>query len=426
MNNNRILIISHLSINDTNNVGKTLFSIFNKFNKKDLIQLYFNNISPNVNKCISWFKITDQDMIHSFAKCKAGSEYNYNAIENNIKINKFYVKHIGKSSLKLLTRDILWKIGLINKEALMNWIDKYNPTVIFLAPGYNCFPYRIALKIAKLRSIPIITYLMDDYYFDKKNNGVIECVRKNWLKKFISKVIKSSAVVFSCSEEMAENYGKIFRKNIQVLYTPYIGLNSFELINSSNNQTNTISKALKFFYAGSLGLGRWETLLKIGGVLNNYYPNSILYIYANEIYHDEIQKLKTCPNIIYSGFISAQELQTRISDIDVVLHVESFCSDIYTRIRYSISTKIPECLASGKIFLAIGPRGQSGIEYLKKYGASIVCDNESDIATKINEIHCLSEYSHIRETAKFLLNNNHNAAAIYDQLKRTILQISKS
>lgn len=416
---NRVLIISHLCINDTNNVGKTLWSLFYKFHPDELMNLFFNPILPNNNKCHTWFKITDNDILKSYFLKKAGNECSSGDTDNEYRKISSFIKQVNKTSLKLILRDLIWKFGRISDYRLTKWIDNNKPKVIFFAAGYSCFAYRIALKISNKFSIPLYTFLMDDYYHEVKNKSLIERVRKKWLKRYIYKTIKESSKVFACSEEMAKAYQLEFDKPISVLYTPYIDNNNAQEKANNQQSRQCISepvKSLKFIYAGSLGLKRWEILLKIGKYLKTNYPTSTLEVYASSAYKNEIDHLKKCKNIFYKGFVNSKELSQRISESDVVLHVESFNEEVYIRTRYSISTKIPECLASGKMFLAIGPRGQAGLEYLKRNNAAVVCNDENELGNSIDLVHKTKEYSIFINNAQFLLKTNHNPEMSYKLL----------
>ncbi len=128
----KILIISHLAINDTNNVGKTLFSIFNKFKKSELLQFFFNPIAPNKDFCESWYRITDGEVLKSLYSSRAGKEMKFSDFKIEEK-KKEYLLRGDKTTNKLLFRDCLWKIGRLNKKSLMEWLQKNQPTAIFLA-----------------------------------------------------------------------------------------------------------------------------------------------------------------------------------------------------------------------------------------------------------------------------------------------------
>lgn len=413
----KILVISHLAFNNTNNVGKTLCCLFRDFSKEELAQLYFSPIQPNVDKCSSYYAIKDKDVLHSIIGSPAGHRNaldikNTQALENNV-----YKRQVKKTKFNMLLRDLLWKIGRINYKDLYLWIDVIKPDVIFLAPGNSVFPYRISRKISKDKQLPVITFLMDDFYYGYRNTGLVSYIRNVWLRKAIRESIKESTTIYSVSQEMADLYSKAFKKQIDVLYTPV----DFEIPELKVYQRK--KNNLVFLYAGSLGLERWKVLCKIAESLNNH-PGSKLVVYSSPTYKEPIRELSVYKSFEFGGFVDAKTLIEKINASDVVLHVESFNDEMIQRTLYSVSTKIPECLASGKVFLAIGNPIQAGINYLKKNEAAYVCTSLDDIEKSINEIHDPQfDYSKYLKNANRLMQTNHNAVATKKILTESINNI---
>ncbi|MCI9421127.1 MAG: glycosyltransferase [Dorea sp.] len=418
-NEKRILIISHLAINKTNNVGKTLAQLFEKFDSSSLSQLFFNPILPDIDKCKYWYKITDEQVMHSFLGKRAGEEYFYCNIQAETK-SLLYRKSIGKTTLKFLMRDVMWSLSRIDWKALYRWIDKVCPELIFLAPGYSVFAYDIALKISKYKNIPIVCFFMDDYYNENKAKlNPLEILRRKWLRKVIKKTVNHSAGVIAVSKEMAADYQKCFHVNVDVLYTPYM----YEEISCIDEKVDL--QRLEFVYAGSLGLNRWKILYELGKLLQQNNYNALLTIYASADYEKEIQKLLQISSIKYGGFLTEAQLKEKIYCANVVVHIESFDKDKLKRTRYSISTKIPECLASNKIFLAVGPEEQASINYLKENEAALVCTSSHEMERYVQMI-CEKkvDYKLYRKNAWKLLSENHNPNVIYNYLKELFKRLT--
>ena len=64
----KTLIISHTPISTENNMGKTLYSLFECFEEVDLCQLYVYPSMPNIKKCGSYFRMTDKEVLKSIVK----------------------------------------------------------------------------------------------------------------------------------------------------------------------------------------------------------------------------------------------------------------------------------------------------------------------------------------------------------------------
>ena len=66
LNKPKVLIISHNSLSDTRNNGKTLLSFFSSWDDEHIAQIYKTNEWPNTKKCKSFYRITDFDVFKAF------------------------------------------------------------------------------------------------------------------------------------------------------------------------------------------------------------------------------------------------------------------------------------------------------------------------------------------------------------------------
>jgi len=66
--------------------------------------------------------------------------------------------------------------------------------------------------------------------------------------------------------------------------------------------------------------------------------------------------------------------------MDVLVHVESFFEEDSARTRLSISTKIPQYMASGKAILAYGPSDLTSLRYINRNRAGVVFTDEGNIS----------------------------------------------
>ena len=82
----KVLILSHNPITTYQNMGKTLLSLFSSFNISELCQLYIYPTIPDIEKCNSYYRITDRDVFKSYARF---GKVKSRVIQNNeININK--------------------------------------------------------------------------------------------------------------------------------------------------------------------------------------------------------------------------------------------------------------------------------------------------------------------------------------------------
>ena len=64
----KVLIVSHNPITTYQNMGKTFLSLFSSFKKEELCQLYIYPTIPDIDVCQSYFRITDRDVMKSYAR----------------------------------------------------------------------------------------------------------------------------------------------------------------------------------------------------------------------------------------------------------------------------------------------------------------------------------------------------------------------
>ena len=61
----KVLIISHNPLCTYNAMGKTLASLFSRFSREELCQLYIYPSYPDMDLCSSYFRVTDKEVLHS-------------------------------------------------------------------------------------------------------------------------------------------------------------------------------------------------------------------------------------------------------------------------------------------------------------------------------------------------------------------------
>ena len=74
----------------------------------------------------------------------------------------------------------------------------------------------------------------------------------------------------------------------------------------------------------------------------------------------------------YRGSLPAEELRAKMREYDVLVHAEAFDAKSAHATRLSVSTKIPEYLASGVPVLAVGPEQAASIRYIRDARAGAV------------------------------------------------------
>ena len=385
----KVLIISHNVLSTSENMGKTLLSYFQDWGKGNLAQLYFHSQVPVTNKCIRYYRFTDMDALKSIVlRGRYGRSYNEGDINKELITSRvdtgiqalLYEKGRKRTSLIYWLRNTVWALSSWHSKKLNRWIDEFNPNAVFFASGDYSFAYRIAIRIASERHIPLYMACFDDYYLYNSNNNSFlgRAVYSNYMK-WVRKTAAYSECIFCVCEKMAKDYSDSFKKSCYTVYA------STEV----SNNLPMISKRKDIVYLGNIGLNRHLSLLEIGHALKKLnlpdVPNHI-DVYSAEKRREILRELNEENGIVFHGAVSSDEVKKIIRNSMLVIHTESFDSKTIPQVRYSVSTKIADCLSSGTCILAYGPPNVASMEYLTENKAAYIINSKEDLENGLKEI----------------------------------------
>lgn len=378
----KVLLVSHNPISTSNNMGKTFLSLFSAFQVKELCQFYVHPSLPDVKKCDSYYRITDNNVLKGLMKFSV----NGTAISNEVISENKTVKNLDtvrtasrKTPARYLVRDFVWKISNWYTKKLRNWVSTQNPEIIFLAPGYAKFIYDIALKISKEFDLPIVVYICDDYFFVQNGGSFLKRIQVRQLKCKIAKLMGHTSEIISICDEIKDNYEHKFNVPCTTIMTG----SSFKAEDSFKYYVEEKHDKNAFVYLGNVRCNRYKSLIEIGQALGNINSKNKtdykLKIYTSENDEKILSQLKSVLTIELCGYVSGDEFLQTLCSAEVLVHTESFDDDMVDLVKNSISTKIADSLASGRKFLAYGPENIASVKYLKSNGAAYVATKSAEL-----------------------------------------------
>lgn len=413
----RVLVISRNAWDDTNSIGNTLSNFFGSLESVEFANIYFRSSNPNNAVCKRYYRATEKDILKNwFLPNKIGRTFIWektngvNAVEYGDVKERFFIRLIQKHNLKIAYQlsDFLWNSKKWINSNLEAFVRSFAPDVIFSfvksSPQYF-------LTIQYLRekfNIPLLTWIADDEYTgllkDRKNRK-IECLRY---------ILRESSAVCGCSKEICDYYRSVFGCHAVPLYKG---------CDLSLPLKDKFNLPVKIVYAGNLQYGRMEIICKIAEVLEQYEDVSF-DIYSNTLLsEDEQNYFQSKKHTVYFGKRDYSAIKECLSDADVVLHAESFDPDQILKTRYSFSTKIIDCLQCGSVLLAVGPKGISSIEYVKKIPGACVVDDIDRLEEILTEFladrYCFKERAcKIRRFARLHHDIENNSKETLEILKK--------
>lgn len=377
----RVLIICALPISKSAST-RAFFTYFNKIPKENIAQIYTTVSSPkDFSLCQNYYKINDSELVkRAFKKRTVVGKEIVDKTED-IPATKTLKRIItfGKKDYAFvdLMRNKLWKTKYYMNDQLKEWIEKFNPDLIFFHNSSALFMENLCLTIADFIKKPVIMEIADDYFFSKKKTiSPFYFVRKKKYKKLFTKIINISKEQIYVSGKMEEKYNSFFSKTGKTIYI------SSMIKNQENPKGN--EGIYRIGYFGNLGLGRKKSIAQIGSVLSTLSDNIILDVYSPKLGNSKSNN-KDSKTIRYHGFIPYEEVEKQIHQCDLLLFVESFKKRIVEDIRYSLSTKISDYLSSGIPVFAFGPEESGSIGFLKENVCSFVCTNKKDLERVLRE-----------------------------------------
>lgn len=372
----KILFVSQAAWDNKNSFGNTISNWFEgkEWQKDNFAHFYVRKQKPDNNLFVDYYNISAINILKGIIKLNiVGEKFNSNEIKINLKesvkekerINQLHKKKIN--NFIYFCHELVWLSSIWLNKALKEFLYKNNPDILFAFATDQYILWPIIKYLKKNTKCKIVLFIADDVY------GSIEHTvyyRKFYLKKLFENCLLNADKLYAVSEEMADLYSKRFKKNVEVLYKG---------CDLSLKEKKILGNPIKIVYAGNLLWGRENILHQVALELekiNKERTKIILEIYTGATITRELEKKL---NIGVSSKIMGSRPYNKIKEImnnsDIVLHVESFEEESKKLVKYSLSTKIIDCLQSGVQVMGIGPSEVSSIKYLKKIDGTIVIEN---------------------------------------------------
>lgn len=380
-----VLIISHNVFSATESMGKTLSSYFGGFAPDELAQFYIHAQIPTTDICRRYYRLTDAEAIKSLFGIPCGRAFGEADIQPQRITSRIdrgaaaalYQRARKRTPIIYLARNLWWSLAHWNTRKFRQWLDEFQPECVFFASGDYAFLYEIARKIAESRKIPLYISCMDDYYFYNKNrNSVLGRWQHRRFLQTVKRTVSYASKLFCICDKMSGDYAGWFRKPCVTVHTP-----------ATISVPLQSEKQQKISYLGNLGYQRDQQLIAIGRSLKTLglQPDHI-DVYSAETRREILDGMTEENGIVFHGPVCADEVLRIMGESLAVIHTESFNESTRQSVRYSVSTKIADSLASGTCIFAYGPEEIASIDYLKKSGAAVCCTNPEELTQQLREL----------------------------------------
>lgn len=380
----RVLIINDESFYKRNATGITIRSIFSGWPSEDLFEFHLWNpsdeeregvsidavlIPPEVfplNKALR--KITGSSVSDESNGTRILGEPSSNSTSNNRKTALVeYTKYCCET----------W---MINIRPLCKILQerRFVPDVIYTM-GARFGINNLTFSLAKYYGCNVCVHYMDNWR-ETRYCELPSYLRLNQKLNYsvdrLEKISKKSLVI---SSKMSSAYSMEYGHTYDVI------MNSVQVPDSHESQNNGNACVL-FTYAGGLHLDRYKPLLEVEKAIKEMDGNARLRICTSNRDRNEYQSLFDSRYTEFINFVPHNEVFRIYQSSDVLIHIESFAPDRMEYTKYSLSTKIPEYMASGKPILLYAPSSIAVFEYVSHGKTGLCAENREMLVESVKKL----------------------------------------
>lgn len=382
-----ILIYGVNAWNDTNSFGNTISNWFcgDEWENDNFSNFYNRSQLPDNKAAVNYYCLTSVDIIKGLFKGKIkGRTFSSDELQqlgtkaqSDAQSERSVLDYIHSHNVRWVywADDLLWMSKIWLNRYFKDFIQSENPDIFFAFAHRPAILWPVISYIKKHTACKAVLFVADDVRSNYR--GAAGCWKRHLLKKCIGAADKLYAV----SEEMSAAYSNYYGKQISTLYKG---------CDLSLPPRDELNRPKRIVYAGNLSYGRDATLSAVAEALKKINADGIrasLEIYSTATITEELdKKLNIQGSSRLMGSRPYDEITEILHEADIVLHVESFEQKSIDEVRYSLSTKIADCLQSGAFVLGIGPKNIASIEYLRKVDGAFVIDKTGEIESKLEEI----------------------------------------
>lgn len=373
----KILIVSSNNLSDYSATNITLRSIFSFWPKSEL--LIVTTTQPKI--LFAETVVLDTKIFRNVREFFLKIIFKKNEIQADVNVvpGKILTSNENNTSLKskIYTigasySDIIIRYKITNE--LLNKTKAFSPDYIY-TDANNIKMIKLVNYLGDFLNVPILIHFMDDWPETRYTGNLFLLIPRLILRKSLKELLKKSKQSICISEKMC----RIYEKRYKIQFFPLMNIVDSKILNYNQPVLKKDNNFISIQYFGGLHLNRWKTIKIIDELLND--SEFITYNIKLLIYTNNTNKVKYSGiytnKVIFKDEVDHKMVIEEMKKSDYLLHIESFDDDILPFIRYSISTKIPEYLASKKPIIAIGPYNSASIEYLHKNGCAYVVTSYS-------------------------------------------------
>ena len=428
----RILIVgAHFS--ERSGSGTFLGRLFSNWPIDHLATVCGGTALLDWQRCTKHYRIGDQELkIHdSFKRFlpfiasgpvlpSVSVDDTVHTVSQKTSVNRRLAQYAWRMFLRLLGGgEILYDVG--PSPQLLEWVQDFHPEVIY---GHfsSLNSLRFLSHMQRTLDIPLVIHFMEDWPATLyRDNWLSWFLRPRYLTEF-AELVGSSNVAIAICQEMAEEYEQRYHRPILSLPMPV----DVDAYNVEERAQWSVGQPFRLRYGGRVGWAIRESLADLAIAIHELRRNGVNVIFDLTTFQIE----QVSPVCFSSSGVNVQipgslaDLPRLQAESDLLVICYDFDKESFQQARYSMPSKMADCMASGTPILVYGPAGLPVVEYARREGWGKVVDSRDPKAlqTAICE---LMDSAFLREQlkkkAKYLASEIHDTKIVSESF-RAILQ----
>lgn len=377
MNYPRVLVISNQCFSKSTSNGRTLGLLFKGWPKDKLAQFCLSLTDADLETCTNYYSVSDRVAMKAFisvgTKCPPGQRIS--SVREATGTSQ-PTRNIHRTAMTMLLRNAVWKSRLWETHELHKWLKDFDPEIVLLQSGDAAFMADLARRVSKHFNAKLAIFNTEGYIFFHHNYLhnhwsdflAFPLFRKMYRSSFM-KMFRDSSLSIYLNDSLDTDYQALRPHKSVVIY------NSSEL---EFTPTPGLSITPIFSYLGNLGIKRPEALAEFASVLHEVRPDCQLDVYGKlpEQYRN---LMENTPGLVYHGVVPYEKVKEIIRSSDFLVHVEKDDPILTNELRYAFSTKIADCICSGRNFIIYAPSNLACSKYIRETNAGWSASNIGEL-----------------------------------------------
>ena len=425
----KILVLSSTPWSDDNSFGNSYSNIFEGIEDFEFANIACRPGMPTSYVVKRYFQITEKALLKNIKnkKIPTGKEIRRDTQDNeamfseNIKAREFGRKK--RWQILFWARDLIWKIGRWESQELKDFIDDFQPDMLFVPIYFSSYLNDILQFIKEYTHVPMIGYISDDCYTLRQFSlSPLYWIDRIYKRRKVKKSIEQCELLYVISDIQKEEYEKIFTPPCKIL-TKCADF-------SGEDPIHKVSKdEIRLVYAGNISKGRGESLSYITEAierLNKEGKKLKLDIYSGTPLTEKLNKALNRQGSEFHGRVSYEEVKKVEQNADILVHVEGLSLKERLAVHQSFSTKLVDFFEMGKCIFAIGSYDEAFAKHLIDNDAAVVATDKKEVFSKLKKL--IEDKELICQYGKKSYEcgkNFHNKTDIQNMLKNDINNIIK-